>query len=73
MKFTGGSSARFEHSGTSHEIELTWGRARLRWFPIKISIDGETVADSKVFIDNWPLALWPSALLVGVVVWVFWR
>jgi len=73
MKLTGGSTARFEDSGTIHDIELTWGRARLRWFPVKITIDGQLVADSKVFVDNWPLELWPSAVLVGAVAWLFWR
>ena len=72
MKVTGASSARFEDSGTFHNVELNWGRARLRWFPIKITIDGQPVAESKVFVDNWPLALWPAALFLGVVAW-FWR
>ena len=73
MKMTGSSSARFDDSGGAHDVELKWGWARLRWFPIKILIDGEMVAQSRAFVENWPLAHWPTAVVVVALAWLFWR
>jgi hypothetical protein len=45
-------------------------------FPIKITIDGHVVAESRVSVDNWPLALWPLiffGILGAAGVWAIWH
>jgi hypothetical protein len=69
----GGVSAQFYDSGATHDIELCWGRAQIQCFPIEIKIDGEVVARSKVYVDNWPLVLWPATLVAGAIFWGFWH
>ena len=72
MKTTGVSTAQFYDSGSTHDIALEWGRAALSSFPITITIDGQVVANSRVSVDNWPLALWPLilfAILGAAGVW----
>jgi len=71
MKVIGSSSARFEDSGTAHDVELRWGWPRPRWFPIKVLIDGDIVADSRAFVENWPLAQWPTVAVLAALVWIF--
>jgi hypothetical protein len=66
MKSVGVSTAQFYDSGSIHDIALEWGRARIPEFPIKITIDGQVVAESRVSVDNWPLALWPL-ILFGIL------
>jgi hypothetical protein len=66
MKSIGVSTAQFYDSGSTHDSALEWGRAAVRSFPITIMIDCQVVADSRVSVDNWPLALWPLIPL-GVV------
>jgi hypothetical protein len=66
MKSVGMSTAQFYDSGSTYDIALEWGRAAVRSFPITITIDGQVVADSRVSVDNWPLALWPLILFGAV-------
>jgi hypothetical protein len=73
LESTGSVFARFYDSGATHDIEVQWGRGGVRGFPIRIMIDGQLVADSRVFVDNWPLALWPLVLFVVAAAWAFWR
>jgi hypothetical protein len=73
LKSVGASRAEFYDSGSSHEIMLEWDRPGLGSFPITITIDGELVAESRVFVENWPLALWPLVLLTAAAAWIFWR
>jgi hypothetical protein len=73
LESTGSVIARFYDSGSTHDIELRWGRGALRSFPITIMIDGALVAGSRVFVSNWPLALWPFLLFVTAAAWALWR
>jgi hypothetical protein len=72
MKITGSSSAQFYDSGATHDIELHWDRGGVGFFPITVIIDGQVVAQSRVHVDNWPLALWPF-VLVAAVAWTLFR
>ena len=56
---------------STHEIALEWGRPVITGFPIRISIDGELVAQSRVTVDNWPLALWPVIPVAAAAVWAY--
>jgi hypothetical protein len=68
MKVTGAYSVEFVLKGTAHRAELAWGRGALRSFPYRLEIDGAPVSESRVAIQNWPLALWPSILVcLGVI------
>src|SRR5215470_4947752 len=57
MKFTGSHSARFSRSGKTHTAELSWGVGLLRWFPYRLHIDGASVSEARVFVENWAMGL----------------
>jgi hypothetical protein len=69
LKMIGRSSSSFEDSGTTHLVELTWGHASLRSFPIEVKIDEEHIAKTRVVTGNWPMALWPWAFGIGLLSW----
>jgi|SRR6266480_4945490 len=69
FKFIGSHTSQFNQSGTSHEAELRWGLASLRSFPFQLSIDGERVLKSRVYTTNWPLAQWPWAIVLALVIY----
>ncbi len=73
MKATGGCTAQFYDSGSTHEIVLEWGLPLITSFPVTITIDGELVVDSPVTVDYWMLALWPAIVVAAGAVWIFWR
>ena len=66
---TGTNIARFCEDGF-HTVKLEWGKADWRFFPYRLWIDGQMVAESKVYIQNWPLLMVPYFLftLAGIVV-----
>jgi hypothetical protein len=72
MKSVGTCTARFYDSGSDHDVELTWGRAEIGGFPIKIVIDGQLAAESRVSVDNWLIGLWPLVLVAAAIVWALW-
>jgi hypothetical protein len=55
MKLTGSYSASFAVDGVIHTVELSWGTGYLWSFPYKLQIDGAPVAESRVYVQNWPL------------------
>src|SRR5258706_6803318 len=63
-RFIGSHTNRFTQLGVPHEAVLSWGLAGLRSFPFQLSIDGERVLKSRVYTSNWPLSLWPLAILL---------
>ena len=65
LKITGAHSATFDYAGTSHEVRLTWGHARLRSFPVHVWIDDRLLLETRVYTGNWPLGLWPLAAIAG--------
>jgi len=69
FKFVGNRAARFMLDGKEHTAELAWRTAKLRSFPIELSIDGSPVLKTDVPFRNWWLSQWPAALIVGVVAW----
>jgi len=73
LKSVGGTTADFYDSGSTHEIALHWRCPLLTGFPIRITIDGELVAESYVTVDNWQLALWPVLLVGAGAVATLWR
>jgi hypothetical protein len=62
LKIMGTCSASFDLDGLTHIAFLTWGLGRIRFIPFKLQIDGVPVADSSVYVQNWP---------VGFFVWLF--
>jgi len=70
MKITGGAVSTFEHEGASHKIALSWGRISLRSFPFRLEIDGDLIADSRVYVSNWWVAYWPLvAVFLFALLW----
>ena len=55
--------------GKEHTAELVRSAAKLRSFPIKLSIDGSPLLKADVPAKNWWLSQWPLALIVGAVAW----
>ena len=71
MKISGDTVSTFEHEGVAHMAALSWGRMSLRSFPYRLEIDGDLIADSRVFVSNWWVAYW---LLAGVfILALLWR
>lgn len=71
MKITGHAASAFEHEGVAHNVGLSWGRISLRSFPFRLEIDGDLIADSRVFVSNWWVAYWPLA--VALLFLFLWR
>jgi hypothetical protein len=70
LKPTGAHSAEFGYKGVVHRAELTWGRGAFRSFPYRLEIDGAPVSESRVAVQNWPIALWRLILICLGVIWV---
>jgi hypothetical protein len=64
MKVTGSSWAEFDHDGSVHTVELSWGLALGLSFPYQLRIDGAMVAVSEVPVASWGLVLMP--FLIGL-------
>jgi len=63
LNLTGSYSATFDHSGSTHKAELTWGFSGLSFsFPYRLQIDGVPVVASRVQVENW----W-TGLAVGIL------
>lgn len=72
FKFTGSFSTTFTHGGGAHKAELSWGMCGLSFsFPYQLRIDGAPVADSRVRIRNWPVALVVAAVLLAALFVMF--
>jgi len=71
LKLVGSQIQNFEHDGQLHSVELSWGTAKLRSFPVTLAIDGESILETSVEMSNWWLAYWPWLALLGVVAWNF--
>lgn len=72
FKFTGSYSTTFTHAGSTHTAELSWGLCGLSFsFPYRLRIDGASVADSRVRIRNWPVALIIAAVLMAALLAIF--
>jgi len=70
MKITGDTVSTFEHEGASHRVALSWGGISLRSFPFRLEIDGDLIADSRVFVSNWWVAYWPlAAVCLFALLW----
>lgn len=71
MKFTGSHSTTFTHSGSTHTAELSWGCGFLRWFPYKLQIDGASISEARVHVQNWPVGLIVAVLVAAVLLAIF--
>lgn len=69
LKVVGDHGARYSHQGTEHLASLTWGRASLRFFPVRLTVNGATVFDDRVPIQGWWKGLWPWALVAAALAW----
>jgi hypothetical protein len=69
FKFVGTRVEKFMLDGKEHTAELVWSAAKLRSFPIKLSIDGSPLLKADVPVKNWWLSQWPLVLIVGAVAW----
>lgn len=65
MKFRGSQSATFFHAGTKHWTELSWGFGWLRSFPYSLRMDGNPVAEGRVYVRNWPMGFITPALIAA--------
>jgi hypothetical protein len=71
MKCTGSYSTTFTHSGSTHTAELSWGYGFLFSFPYKLRIDGTTVSEARVRVQNWPLGLIVAFLVAAALLAIF--
>ena len=63
LNLTGSHSATFDHSGSTHTAEVSWGFSGFSFsFPYRLQIDGVPVVTSRVHVENW----W-MAVAVGIV------
>jgi hypothetical protein len=60
---TGSCSAMFDHGGSAHTAELSWGVALWYSFPYELRVDGIPVAISRIRANNWYLGLMVGILL----------
>ena len=76
LKLTGAHATSFSDGGSAHQIELSWGQSRNFRFPYQLRIDGVTVGDAQVQVENRRMISVPAlivvALLVLFVSLVFW-
>jgi hypothetical protein len=71
FKFVGDRVARYSFEGSEHVASLSWGRASLRFFPVKLAVNGVTIFDDRVPITGWWKGLWPWALILAFIGWRF--
>ena len=71
LKLRGSQCASFNNGGSEHRAELSWGIARQRSFPYRLSIDGAAVNESTVFIGNWSMAFVPAIIFAAVLLLLF--
>jgi len=69
FKFIGKQVECFQSNGIEHSVEVSWGKGSLRSFPVSLKIDGTTIVESAVPIQNWWLVLWPWAAVGVFVAW----
>ena len=63
LNLTGSHSATFDHSGSTHTAELSWGFSGLSFsFPYRLQFDGVPVVASRVHVENW----W-TGIAVGIL------
>jgi hypothetical protein len=67
MKVTGSSCAEFDHDGSTHSVELSWGKATGLEFPYVLTIDDAKVSLAGVPIENPTLTAIPVLIVAGVV------
>jgi hypothetical protein len=67
MEVTGSSSAVFDHDGSRHFAELSWGMARGLEFPYVLRINDAKVALSEVPVENPGLRVIPALIVIVLV------
>ena len=66
MKFAATHEENFDFRQSPHRAKVGWGRGAIRSLPFTLTIDDALVADARVPIQNWWIALWPCvAVVVG--------
>jgi hypothetical protein len=65
LKVVGDHVARYSYQGEEHLATLTWGRASLRFFPVRLTVNGSTVFDDRVPIRGWWKAYLPWVTLAA--------
>jgi len=71
LKVTGSYSTSFRDGGSEHQIELSWGQSRNFRFPYQLRIDGVTVDDSHVQVENWQMMSIPALIIVALLFLLF--
>jgi hypothetical protein len=71
LKLTGSYSTAFSDGGSEHQIELSWGHSSNFCFPYQLRIDGVTVDDSHVQVENRYMIGIPAIIIVALLVLFF--
>jgi hypothetical protein len=71
FKAVGSHSVSFRNDNSEHHAVLSWGRGRRHRFPYQLQIDGVTIDDSQVNIENWGMAYIPAFLVTGLLALLF--
>jgi hypothetical protein len=67
LKVTGSSGAVFDHEGSRHFVELSWGMVRGHEFPYVLRINDAKVALSDVPVENAGLSVIPALIVIVLV------
>jgi hypothetical protein len=67
MKFRGSQTETFSHAGSKHWTELSWGFGWLRSVPYSLRMDGNPVAEGRIYVQNWPLGFIAPALIAAAL------
>jgi hypothetical protein len=68
LKATGSCRGTFVQSGETHQVELSWGVGVLGSFPFILRIDGVTISESRVRVENWLYGLMLPLFVLALVI-----
>ena len=68
LRFVGSHKSDFHHRGTSHHVELFWGKFTKGEFPFILTIDDAEVLTSSVPVEYWKAAsiAWTLVILGAI-------
>jgi hypothetical protein len=71
LKLRGSYRASFYNGGSEHQADLSWGFARQRSFPYRLSIDGANVSESSVLVRNSSMGFVPVIIIAALLLLLF--
>jgi hypothetical protein len=69
FKSTGVHKESVSAASDAPVVLVSWGKASLTSFPVKVAVNDEFVFEGRVRIQNWWWGYWPWGLILLVVLW----